>query len=188
MAALKIRYETLRRWLIRGNAARQGPYRRLYRHVMQAVGEAAVVAEAQVRTSAPLVWLERGPGRWAAPEWSEGKDPELSGGESSGKGGGNAVGFAPDQVKEALAHLRDSGVDLNQLSLDQSKLRPGAVIDGTASPVNLLSDDEESSYDSEPQAEDDGTNKGVNYVGEGRWKSTNDSLPPGLKDPSSLLT
>jgi hypothetical protein len=129
---------------------------------MKALQEATVVAEVQVAQKNPENWLRNGPGKMINPEWREdGKkvEVEVSGElQTTGK-----LTVAHVDVVAAMRELKDAGVSLDMIAMEQSELPRGADVDD--------GDEGESLADK----------TGTNYVGDGMWTSDNPSLPMNLQ-------
>jgi len=178
-SAVKLMPETVTRWMKRGETAPKGPYRRFFKEVVNAIGEATAFAEADVKKSSPLVWLERGPGRFISPEWSD----NAPGNSGAGFGSFNvqinqgSAAIPAAALQEAMKVLVDAGMDLNLLAQDQQVIDvPGRVIVGEGNPENP---DGEVDYDDETM-DVEVDNVGTNYAENGHWKTANPNIPSGL--------
>jgi hypothetical protein len=70
-AAIGIPPPTFSKWLSKGERAKKGIYREFREAVLEAVAEASVVAEAELKQSKPETWLRNGPRRLLGEEWRE---------------------------------------------------------------------------------------------------------------------
>ena len=67
-AAVGVSPETFSRWFAKGETATSGPYRQFYQDLVQAVGLASVLAEADVHRADAKHWLKCGPRRMLGEE------------------------------------------------------------------------------------------------------------------------
>jgi hypothetical protein len=106
-AALGITPETFYRWLRIGEKKRTGPYRNFYLDVLQARGEARMIAEVKVKQENPYSWLRSGPGRTkpGLPGWTEEVVIHHEGGENAVQVNHNILPVSLDTLGEAFQVL-----------------------------------------------------------------------------------
>ena len=200
-AAARLNPDIASKWIRRGSTAKKGPYRQLFREVQSALGEATVVAEASVRTQNPLVWLERGPGKFVAPQWSEAKmdeELELARLNAEAAQANSTLTVTQDVYYESMKELRKAGVDLNAvfdnddpISILSSPIPPPtpglpAPNTTTHSPPEKTPEEDpgeslgDFNYDDDEEDMDGASTDGTNYAEDGNWQSANYSLPSAL--------
>lgn len=205
-AAVRVAPDAVTRWMTRGQSDKKGLYRRFYKDIRGAIGEATVIAENKVASSSPLLWLERGPGRFISPEWQEAAQ------EASGAGGinvnlNNTIAISEETYRSAFKELAAAGVDLNTLAMDDRTLEasykvsesPSALAPGLPSPPEKTSgakgtvvQSEDSDLDEngvpiyDDVDDDEVDNIGTNYAENGNWKSNNPCVPLGLRSTDKL--
>lgn len=209
-AAVRLDPDVLRRWIVRGSQERSGSYRKLYRKVFSALGEATSVAEIKVAASDPLHWLKYGPGRLINPEWSEAEDGVQDDGSTAPANNGILV-MTPDMFAAAVAEMQAAGALRGpSAGVIEGEFSPTPSLTAQAAgeakpsvaevlPPGLQSRDftvEEQALgirgEQEVDMNDDGEftydddveeaeDRGVNYAENGNWTSQNPHLPPGLR-------
>jgi hypothetical protein len=113
-AILGVKYDTLTTWLRRGRTTKRNPYRKFWGDVVQAIGNARLLAEAEVKSRDPFKWLRySASSRLLGDEWRE--DPEQSQTVNLQGPAANQSQLTQQDVMEALIELRRSGIDLNAL-------------------------------------------------------------------------
>ena len=142
---------TFQRWFHTGREAKRGNYRRFFRDCLKAIGECSVLTEAEIRTSAPQFWLTRGPRRLLDDQWAD-TPQEIN---VNRRDEVNLTVGNHHDLGEALAELRDAGIDLQTLM---------TFGDGDTLDADVEDDD--------PDGDDDGTVLG----------SVVSSLPPLLEE------
>lgn len=161
---LHITPDTMRRWMERGRTAKSGPYKQFHRRVIGSIQKAAAIAGIKVKEMQPLAWLQKGPGKEVGDDWSDQPKQvqvEVSGGiTQSGK-----VRIEHVDMIQALRELQSAGVSLESLTMEAIKI--GAR------------DEETEGLDDEDESPD---TQGTNYLGNGKYSSTNPSLPQIVSD------
>jgi hypothetical protein len=117
-AILGVSYPTFTAWLHKGRHSKRHPYRKFFTDIMEAVGEARLIAEAEVKSRDPYKWLRySAASRIVGDEWRD--DVELKSSVEligSGIGPGQNPGITQQDLMEALVELRRAGIDLNTLA------------------------------------------------------------------------
>ena len=71
---LGISPNTFAQWMHKGKEASKGMFSEFYWDVIESIGHASVMVEAQIKVNNPMAWLKNGPRRLLGDEWRE--DPE----------------------------------------------------------------------------------------------------------------
>lgn len=113
-ALLGVKYDTFSTWLYRGRTTKRWPYRKLWGDVMNSIGEARLLAEAEIKSRDPFKWLRySAAARLVGDEWRE--DPEqVSTVQVEGRLTGQTA-ITQEDLMSALTELRRAGIDLNAL-------------------------------------------------------------------------
>ena len=133
---LGIAPNTFAQWMHKGRDAAKGMYREFYWDVIESIGHASVMVEAQIKVNNPMAWLKNGPRRLLGDEWRD--DPEsVSIMRMEGEVDHQHVlydGRAPatdETLAAALTELKNAGLlDFKQNIID------GSVMGGDSSEVS----------------------------------------------------
>lgn len=133
---LGIAPNTFAQWMHKGRDAAKGMYREFYWDVIESIGHASVMVEAQIKVNNPMAWLKNGPRRLLGDEWRD--DPEsVSIMRMEGEVDHQHVlhdGRAPatdETLAAALTELKNAGLlDFKQNIID------GSVMGGKSSEVS----------------------------------------------------
>ena len=64
-------------WMKKGKEANRGSFQEFYWDVIEAIGHASVMVEAQIKVNNPMAWLKNGPRRLLGDEWRDDGDNIL---------------------------------------------------------------------------------------------------------------
>jgi hypothetical protein len=165
-AFLRVKPDTIQRWMARGKAAKSGPYAKFYRQTMQALQESTIVAEAKVKERNPELWLRNGPGRLVNEQWrDDGKQVDINLDGQLNQSGTLQVQHV--DVVAALKEIQKAGIPLEHLTLNALEMPDEKVDD------ELDNDQVDTS--------------GTNYLGDGKWRSNLPSLPEPMASRSKSV-
>lgn len=68
---LGIAPNTFAQWMHKGKEAVKGMYHEFYWDVIESIGHASVMVEAQIKVNNPMAWLKNGPRRLLGDEWRD---------------------------------------------------------------------------------------------------------------------
>ena len=158
-----IRADRAYSWYRRGEQGGAGSkwYRLFYRKTHKALQESTAIAETEVKSQNPMAWLSKGPGRLINEGWS---DPDKVDMQLVGKIEQQVLAIPQKDILLALAELRAAGI-----------MNIGDIVDGQSRNVTEEEMDEEFGDDGDGVAA-----SGTNYIGDGKWESSNPSIPSSL--------
>ncbi len=166
-AFLRVKPDTIQRWMLRGKTAKSGPYAKFYRQTMQALQESTIVAEAKVKERNPELWLRNGPGRLVNEQWrDDGKQVDINLEGQLNQSGTLQVQHV--DVVAALKEIQKAGIPLDHLTLNALEMP-----DEQAGDDGLDNDQVDTS--------------GTNYLGDGKWRSNLPSLPEPMASRSKAV-